>query len=200
MGRPRPVQSCDAQRRGYFSPWRNGCSSRWNCRKAVVRTLAALDPRLKGLRWLPQEQLHATLSFLDRVGSEQEERLRPALSEVQVPSFFLPIQGIGTFGGAQPTVVWAGLGKGHPHLFALHKHVQDAVLRIGLEPDLRPFHPHITVGRVNGLSGATLLPFLRRNADAEFGLWKVTGFAIFSSVLTSEGPIHTLEMRRDFDR
>lgn len=164
------------------------------------RTLAALDPRLKGLRWLPQEQLHATLSFLDRVDPEQEERLRPALSEVQVPSFFLPIQGIGTFGGAQPTVVWAGLGKGHPHLFALHKHVQDAVLRIGLEPDLRPFHPHITVGRVNGLSGATLLPFLRRNADAEFGLWKVTGFAMFSSVLTSEGPLHTLEMRRDFDR
>ncbi len=164
------------------------------------RTLAALDPRLKGLRWLPQEQLHATLSFLDRVGSEQEDRLRAALSEVQVPSFFLPIQGIGTFGGAQPTVVWAGLGKGHPHLFALHKHVQDAVLRIGLEPDLRPFHPHITCGRINGLSGATLLPFLRRNADAEFGLWKVTGFAMFSSVLTSEGPIYALEMRRDFDR
>jgi RNA 2',3'-cyclic 3'-phosphodiesterase len=159
------------------------------------RTLVALDPGIKGLRWLPQEQLHATLSFLNRVNSDQEERLRQTLSEVRVPSFFLPIQGIGTFGGARPTVVWAGLGKGHPHLFALHKHIQDAVLRAGLEPDLRPFHPHITVGRVNGLSGATLLPFLRRNADAEFCFWKVTGFAMFSSLLTSEGPIHTVEIR-----
>jgi hypothetical protein len=39
---------------------------------------------------------------------------------------------------------------------------------------------------------------LRRNAEAEFGLWKVTGFAMFSSVLSSEGAIHTLEMRREF--
>jgi 2'-5' RNA ligase len=162
------------------------------------RILAALDPRVNGLRWLPEEQLHATLSFLDRVGSDQEERLREALAEVRVPAFFLPIQGIGTFGGARPTVVWAGLGKGHPHLFALHKRIQDAVLRAGLEADLRPFHPHITLGRVNGVSGATLLPFLRRNADVELGLWKVTGFAMFSSVLTSEGPIHTVEMRWDF--
>jgi len=162
------------------------------------RILAALDPRVNGLRWLPEEQLHATLSFLDRVGSDQEGRLREALAEVRVPAFFLPIQGIGTFGGARPTVVWAGLGKGHPHLFALHKRIQDAVLHAGLEPDLRPFHPHITLGRVNGVSGATLLPFLRRNADVELGLWKVTGFAMFSSVLTSEGPIHTVEMRWDF--
>lgn len=161
-------------------------------------TLVALNPNVKGLRWLPPEQLHVTMSFIGHVNSIQEEPLREALADVRVPQFFLPIQGVGTFGGARPTLVWAGLGKAHPHLFALHKHLQDAVLHAGLEPDLKPFHPHITLGRANGVSGATLLPFLRRNAEAEFGLWKVTGFAMFSSVLSSEGAIHTLEMRREF--
>jgi len=161
-------------------------------------TLAALNPHLKGLRWLPAEQLHVTMSFIGHVNSTQEEPLREALAGVRVPQFFLPIQGVGTFGGARPTVVWAGLGKGHPHLFALHKHVQDAVLHAGLEPDLKPFHPHITLGRANGVSGATLLPFLRRNAEAEFGLWKVTGFAMFSSILSSEGATHAVEMRHEF--
>jgi 2'-5' RNA ligase len=161
-------------------------------------TLLALDPHVKGLRWLLREQLHVTMSFIGHVNSIQEEPLREALADVRVPQFFLPIQGVGTFGGARPTVVWAGLGKAHPHLFALHKHLQDAVLQAGLEPDLKPFHPHITLGRANGVSGATLLPFLRRNAQAEFGLWKVTGFAMFSSVLSSEGAIHTVEMRREF--
>jgi 2'-5' RNA ligase len=161
-------------------------------------TLVALNPHVKGLRWLPPEQLHVTMSFIGHVNSIQEEPLREALADVRVPQFFLPIQGVGTFGGARPTLVWAGLGKAHPHLFALHKHLQDAVLHAGLEPDLKPFHPHITLGRANGVSGATLLPFLRRNAEAEFGLWKVTGFAMFSSVLSSEGAIHTLEMRREF--
>jgi 2'-5' RNA ligase len=161
-------------------------------------TLVALNPHVKGLRWLPPEQLHVTMSFIGHVNSIQEEPLREALADVRVPQFFLPIQGVGTFGGARPTLVWAGLGKAHPHLFALHKHLQDAVLHAGLEPDLKPFHPHITLGRANGVSGATLLPFLRRNAEAEFGLWRVTGFAMFSSVLSSEGAIHTLEMRREF--
>jgi 2'-5' RNA ligase len=160
--------------------------------------LAALDPKIKGLRWLPSNQLHATMSFLDRVTHEQEEKLEEALAIVRVPPFFLPIRGVGTFGGSRPTVVWAGLGKAHPHLFALHKHIQDAVLRVGFEADLRPFHPHITLGRLNGVSTATLLPFLRRNAEAEFGLWKVTGFTLFSSVLTGEGPIHTVERQFPF--
>ena len=91
--------------------------------------LASLDPKIKGLRWIPPEQLHATMSFLDRVTQEQEEKLQEALTIVRVPPFFLPIQGVGTFGGSKPTVVWAGLGKAHPHLFALHKHIQDAVLK-----------------------------------------------------------------------
>lgn len=160
--------------------------------------LAALDPEIKGLRWFPKEQLHATMSFLDRVAQEQEEKLQEVLALVRVPPFFLPIQGVGTFGGSRPTVVWAGLGKAHPHLFALHKHIQDAVLRVGLEPDLRPFHAHITLGRLNGVSTATLSPFLRRNAETEFGLWKVTSFALFSSMLMREGPIYTLERRFKF--
>jgi 2'-5' RNA ligase len=144
-----------------------------NCRK----TLSALNPHVKGLRWLPEEQLHVTLSFVGQANVPEEERLRDELATVHVPAFFLPIQGIGTFGGARPTVVWVGLGKGHPHLYALHKHIQDAVFHAGLEPDLKPFHSHITLGRASGVSGATLLPFLRRHSD---------------------GPIHTLEMRREF--
>lgn len=162
------------------------------------QALARLDPRMKGLRWLPPEQMHLTMSFLGNVTTAGEERLREALSEVRVPPFFLPIRGVGAFGGERPTVIWAGVGKGHPHLFALHHHLQDAVLHAGLEPDLKPFHPHITVGRARGVSRAALKPFLREYGDAEFGLWKVTGFALFSSVLAPEGATHTIERRQKF--
>jgi 2'-5' RNA ligase len=165
-----------------------------SCKETLVR----LDPRIKGLRWLAAPQLHLTMSFLGDVETAREESLRDALADVQVPAFFLPIQGVGAFGGARPTVVWAGIGKGHPHLFALHKRIQDAVLHAGLEPDLRPFHPHITVGRAKGVSRAALAPFLRRHTAMEFGLWKVTGFVLFSSVLTAESATHVIEMRREF--
>jgi 2'-5' RNA ligase len=161
-------------------------------------TLARLDPAVKGVRWLPAEQMHLTLSFLGNVEADGEERLREALMGVEVPAFFLPIEGVGTFGGGHPTVVWAGVGRGHPHLFALHKRIQDAVLGAGLEADLTPFHPHITMGRAKGVSRESLTPFLRRHAEEELGLWKVTGFALVSSMPRPEGAVHEIEMRREF--
>jgi RNA 2',3'-cyclic 3'-phosphodiesterase len=159
--------------------------------------LHGIDPHVKGLRWLPPEQLHLTMSFLGDVDAPREERLREMLARVQVAPFFLPIAGVGAFGGERPSVVWVGVGKGHPHLFALHQHIQDAVLHAGLEPELKPFHPHITLGRARGVSRVALKPFLRRHAETEFDLWKVTGFTLFSSRLAAEGAIHSVEMRQE---
>ena len=159
--------------------------------------LAALDPHIKGLRWLPAAQIHLTMSFVGDVAPPGGERLREALATVSVPPFFLPIRGVGTFGGPHPSVVWAGVGKGHPHLFALHQHLQDAVLRAGLEPDLRPFHPHVTIGRAKGVSRDALKPFVHKYAETEFDFVKITGFVLFSSVLSAEGATHSIEMRQE---
>jgi 2'-5' RNA ligase len=121
-----------------------------SCKTALL----ALDPHLSGLRWLPEEQLHLTLSFLGDVEATAEDRLRKALREVRVPPFFLPLRGVGVFNSrGRPSVAWAGVGKGHPHLFALNRRIQDAALDAGLEANLKPFHPHVTIGFFcNGIS------------------------------------------------
>ena len=167
--------------------------------EACKRALFELDPHLPGLRWVPEEQLHLTLSFLGEVETSVEDRLRQALSEVRVPAFFLPLYSVGVFDSrGRPSVVWVGVGKGHPHLFALHRRIQDAVLSAGLQADLKPFHPHVTVGRARDISSQGLQPFVRRHAETEFGLMKVTGFELYSSILTAAGANHCLEMRREF--
>jgi 2'-5' RNA ligase len=161
--------------------------------------LFGLDPRLAGLRWLPKKQLHLTLSFLGEVKASDYDRLCQVLGGVRVPPFFLPLRGVGMFNCRnRPSVVWVGVGNGHPHLFALHRQIQDSVLSAGLEPDLKPFHPHVTVGRANGISNQALQPFMRSHAEIEFGLVRVTGFGLYSSVLAATGPIHHLEMRQEF--
>ena len=160
-------------------------------------TLLALDPRIRGLRWLPEDKLHLTLSFLGTIDAQGEERLHEALCAVRVPPFILPLRGVGAFNArGRPSVVWVGVGKGHPHLFALHRHIQDAVLHAGLEPDLKPFHPHVTVARTKTVSRQMLQPFLRRHADTEFAMFEVNGFALYSSVLAPEGATHFIEMRQ----
>jgi 2'-5' RNA ligase len=166
-----------------------------SCKSALF----GLNPNLTGLRWLPEEQLHLTLSFLGEVEAPAYDRLCQVLSDVRVPPFFLPLRGVGVFNSRnRPSVVWVGVGNGHPHLFALHRHIQDSVLSAGLEPDLKPFHPHVTVGRANGISNQALQPFMRSHAETEFGLVNVTGFGLYSSVLAATGAIHRLEMRQEF--
>jgi 2'-5' RNA ligase len=164
-----------------------------------VNDLLAIDPQMRGLRWLPPDQIHLTMSFLGDVAVERIPLLKEALAKVHVPSFFLPLKGVGSFNArGRPSVVWVGVGQRHPHLFALHKHVQDAVLQAGFDPDLRPFHPHVTVARVRDLSKQALQPFLRRHAEDDFGLFKVAGFTLFSSILSSEGAAHTAELEVAF--
>jgi 2'-5' RNA ligase len=158
----------------------------------VQAALGAMDPHLRGLRWLPAAQLHLTLSFLGDVETASLDTLKDKLGAVHVPPFFLPLQGIGAFNSrGRPSVVWVGVGKGHPHLFALHKHVQDAVLQAGLEADLRPFHPHVTVGRVLDLSKQALQPFLKQHAEDDFGMFHVDSFTLFSSRLRPDGATYT---------
>lgn len=162
--------------------------------------LAGLDPKLRGLRWLAAGQLHLTMSFLGEVAPDRDAELRAQLAQVRVPPFFLPLQGVGSFQSrGKVSVVWVGVGRGHPHLFSLHKKVQDAVLRAGLQPDLRPFHPHITVGRARDLSRPALQPFLKQHQDEDLGMFKVEGFTLFSSVLSAEGSTYHVELEVEFD-
>jgi len=157
--------------------------------------LAEIETPIRGVRWLAVEQLHLTLAFLGDVGAEPERLLLEKLAEVRVPPFLLPIRGVGTFGGRRPSVIWAGTGSGHPHLFALHKRVHDALLAAHFDPELRSFHPHVTLARLKNVSPQTLRPFLKKHESDEFALVEVTAFALVSSKPGPEGSVYTVEMR-----
>ena len=163
--------------------------------QSVQQCLVRLDPHLPGVRWLLAEQMHITLGFLGNVDASREEKLRELLSAIEWNAFFLPIAGLGTFPGkGRPNIIWIGVGAGHPHLFQLHKRVQDAALAAGLEPDLRPWHPHITLARCRDVSAETVRPFLKGNNDFDAGMIRVDSFVLNSSRLTSAGSIYNLEL------
>ena len=110
-------------------------------------------------------------------------------------SFFLPLVGVGTFPGkGWPKIVWIGVGTGHPHLFQLHKRVQEAALAAGLEPDLRAFHPHVTLARCRDVSPQTIRPFLKTHASFDGGMIHVESFYLNSSELTPAGSVYMPEL------
>jgi 2'-5' RNA ligase len=163
--------------------------------ESTKRLLVDLDPQIHGARWLDAEQMHLTLAFFGVVPEDVDLKLREKLSAIVFGAFFLPIVGVGTFPPkGPPKVIWIGVGRGHPHLFQLHKRVQEAALGTGLELELRPFHPHVTLARCQRISPELIRKFLKANVDLDAGMIRVDSFHLYSSKLTPAGPIHTREL------
>ena|SRR5215471_20429265 len=157
--------------------------------------LADLDPQMRGVHWTERDQMHLTLGFFGGVRDDVELKLREKLGAIEFGAFFVPVSGVGSFSSrGTPKIVWIGVGKAHPHLFQIHKRVQEAALAVGIEPELRPWHPHITIARCRDVSAQALRKFLQSNAEFDTGLIRVDAFHLYSSKLTPAGPIHTREL------
>jgi RNA 2',3'-cyclic 3'-phosphodiesterase len=156
--------------------------------------LTDLDPHIRGVRWTEANQMHLTLGFFGDVPEDIELKLREKLGAIDFGGFFLPVNGVGAFSKGAPKIIWIGVGKAHPHLFQIHKRVQEAALAAGIEPELRPWHPHITIARCHDVSAQTLRKFLQSNIEFDAGMIRVDAFCLYSSKLTPAGPIYTREL------
>ena len=123
----------------------------------VVRQLAAAGA---DVRWEREEKFHITLKFLGDVEMVRLEALTAALTpELSgVGAIDLVYEGIGAFPSFErPRIVWAGVRE-HLTLGALQQTVERVSNSLGIgEPENRPFHPHITIGRVKSERGGARL-------------------------------------------
>jgi RNA 2',3'-cyclic 3'-phosphodiesterase len=157
--------------------------------------LAGLDPHIRGMRWTDPAQIHLTLGFFGDVPEDIELKLRERLSAIQFRAFFLPVNAVGSFSAkGAPKIIWIGVGKAHPHLFQIHKRVQEAALTVGIEPELRPWHPHVTIARCRDVSAQSVRKLLKVHSDFDAGMIRVDAFHLYSSKLSPAGPIHTREV------
>ena len=157
--------------------------------------LANIDPQIRGVRWIDAAQMHLTLAFFGDVAEIIDSALREKLNAIEFGAFFLPVVGVGMFSAkGAAKIIWIGVGKAHPHLFQIHKRVHEAALAAGLEPELRPWHPHITIARCRDVAPQSLRKFLQWNAELDAGMIRVEAFHLYSSKLTPAGPIHTREL------
>lgn len=154
---------------------------------AIREPLAALDPQLPEVRWIPHTQLHLTLVFLGEIADESAVIL--ALDDLEASAFQLALTGIACFGGQRPHVIYAKPSP-QPMLAALQSAIAARLTANGIDYDAKPFHPHITVGRVKSCPLERIQPLLDQHATTDFGHWQVDHFSLFASTLNPEGAIH----------
>lgn len=149
------------------------------------KTLLEMRDRSRGVAWTRPENLHLTLRFIGEMEGELAERLAGALQAIRVEPFILPLEGAGAFPQrGRARVLWVGVGAGHPRLFQLRKEVDDTLLRVGVEADLRNFHPHVTTARIRDeASMGAVSQWLKRWRAFEGPSFRVERFGLYRSVL-----------------
>lgn len=161
----------------------------------VCQLLAQRQKGLPNMRWAPQDNLHLTVRFIGEVSPAQVAAIRAGLRDVRAEGFSLHINGLGFFDRRPQAVLWAGV-ESVPGLLELKRQVDDALEKhAGLKTFDGGFSPHITLGRAKQADRKALRAFTTGDGamlEAEF---TVASFTLFSSVLASDGAVHTAEER-----
>jgi 2'-5' RNA ligase len=170
--------------------------------QAVKTALAAAQERLRRgrppIRWVAPDAMHLTLRFLGDTSSDRlpsiEQAMRGALAGHAAMT--LQLTAIGAFPTTmRPSVVWAGVGGATSALEQAQADLETELAAIGIARETRPFHPHLTLGRVRRDVDAGALEQLRAALGQAPTLppiaWPVERIVLFRSELRREGSIYT---------
>lgn len=164
----------------------------------AIRPPATMRERLTGAmggiggaRWQSDDQLHLTLRFIGDVDRRQAEDVDAALGAVHQPRFEVRLSGVGFFEArGAPNAVWAGVAPTEP-LAALHRKIDQTLVRMGLAPERRAYVPHITLARL-GRSAGPIGGFLEQAGDLSSSPFAIDRFTLFESDLTAERAVYSM--------
>ncbi len=170
-------------------------------RQRIMETSRQLAAAGDPVKWVEPQNLHVTLKFLGDVEDrELYDVCRVAQQGAeQVASFRAECRGIGAFPDLdRPRTIWAGVEDPEGKFTQLHARLEEGYEKLRFPRELRPYRPHITLGRQRAgrrrATGGATLPLreaLVQWADTSFGPLTVEAVTIYGSELTSEGPVYT---------
>ena len=166
----------------------------------VRRAIAAEQKRLmrelpgeSSLRMVRPEQMHLTLAFLGEVDEVRGAAIVGAMrGDVKAPPFPIVYAGLGVFPphGA-PRVLWLGVTTGRDAAIAVQRQIADRLTRVGIEPEQRVYHPHLTLARWRTSTPADRRRLLAADHGAQIARVDAAAVTLYQSRLSPSGPSYT---------
>ena len=160
--------------------------------QVVAQSIMLIQGGVPGARWQTREQLHLTLRFIGEVDGRDAAMLDDALAGIEAPAFDLQLHGVGQFGHKQPHALWAG-ARPNDALAHLQRKVDAAIRRIGQPQDAHKFTAHVTLARLRNPDQSKMIEWLSHHALYTSPEFQVGAFQLYSSRLTSDGSVYTVE-------
>jgi 2'-5' RNA ligase len=145
-------------------------------------------------KWEPPEKLHCTVKFLGNTNPDLLDLLKEKASilSASCPVLRIRYRGLGCFPSLRdPRVVWVGMEEPEGNLAALHRDLDRALADLGIEPEQRAFHPHLTLGRVRGRRNLDHLIRLLESLTLENEPAPLTELLLMKSDLRPSGSVYT---------
>ena len=161
---------------------------------AAAEKLTRLQQGLEGARWIERNDLHITLRFIGDVAENVAADIDAALALIPVTPFEVELEGVGEFGGARPNALWAGVKMSEP-LRVLQGRHESAMRRVGLKPETRKFHPHVTVARLGRAAPEDVGRYIAANNLFAAPRFTAEHFTLFSAKTGSGGGPYVAERR-----
>lgn len=164
-------------------------------RKRVAELQGGLKTTRTQVKWVEPANFHFTLRFLGEVPDEEVEEVAQAAEGtwgMRGPSR-VALRGAGCFPNVRrPRVIWVGVSEGGERLQELHEALSERLQSaLGIEPEGRPFSPHLTIGRVKAPPADTALAqAIGQLSEAEAGAFPLDRFVLYQSVLRRSGPVY----------
>jgi len=144
-------------------------------------------------RWVRVDDLHLTLRFLGATPDERQAEIAAALATAaaETAPFRVVLSGGGAFPSAYaPRVLWIGIAEGSDDLTGLVRHLNRELAPLGFPAETRPFTPHLTLARTDGVAGADERARVLTEAARDLRLtWQADRIVLYKT-LVGRGPVH----------
>ncbi len=156
---------------------------------------AKLHPAGPPARWVPGENLHLTLKFLDEITDAQVMPIRGAitLAASGLQAFEIRLSGFGVFPNERKArVFWIGIEQGYETLKNLTREIDRAIVPLGFAPEAREFSAHITLARFREPGPVDHLMKASSRMPYQSEGIRVEGVELMKSVLSRDGAAYSI--------
>ena len=164
--------------------------------QAVSRLQENLKKEIKGkISWTRPQGNHITLKFFGNIDQDDVKNICAIIKKqiASVPTLSLNVEKIGAFPDARrPRVLWLGTTGDIDKLAALQTQVERDFEGIGFPRENRPFHAHLTLGRIKIPQEITgIKEAMDKYKDFAAGGFNCKELVLFQSKLTPQGAVYT---------
>ena len=149
------------------------------------------------VKWVESGLFHVTLKFLGDVEQQDIVDVCRAVQKAvqEIPPFEIRVLGAGAFPNTKiPRTIWLGVERGAEELATLFQAVEKAMVAIGFAPEIKPFSPHVTLGRIRKPNAALkdLGELIEQAPRYDAGKSYITQVDVMASELTRKGPLYSV--------